>query len=128
MKYFFSVVIFYCLLSIDWDGIFSKRDKTRDFIPGTYLTVHRNQWTTFADTLVIRKMEGNIYIIREKTFLHFLNPGDHIPDANRSAGYTAFYDQRRKILMDNSASPLFSFDPDKAQLFKGSVEFAKIGE
>jgi len=126
MKYILGIIILYVLISLDWNGIFQRKDKIKDFIPGTYVFFYKNDMSTISDTLTITKMKDNSFTVRKKGFEHYLNPAYQIFDRHDSAFYGAFYDVSKKILIDQSAFPLFSFDPDKNCLHYDSSEFKKI--
>jgi len=126
MKYILGVIILYVLISLDWNAVFRKKDKIKDFIPGVYTFYHENTWTKFWDTLQIKKSDGNKYIIQKKSLVHFLNPDYHISDKYDSAFYIVFYDPAKKALLDFSALPFINIDADKNCLHYGSIEFKKI--
>jgi hypothetical protein len=126
MKYIFSIIIIYVLISLDWTGIFKRKDKIRDFIPGIYVFYNENMRTKFWDTLQIKEQRGNKYIIQKKSFVHFLDPDYHIADKRDSALYIVFYDAAKKQLLDFDALPLIGFDPDKGCLYYRSFKFRKI--
>jgi hypothetical protein len=106
----------------------SESAHVKDFIPGTYVSQGRSEYSVANDTLVIVKANNsdNIYLITRKTGYRRITDGKFQPLEHQIKHWTGTWDmQRQTIQVLQTGNPLI-FQPDKNSLLNGSSEYHKL--
>lgn len=103
-------------------------DKTRSFIPGTYVSSAAGEYSTANDTLVIEAAESNNFsVLRTTGFMRIKNgkPGKQEYETEQ---WNAVYDEASKTLTETSKGKLITFYPEKGALMVGKREYQKLSK
>lgn len=103
-----------------------KQDKTRDFIPGTYINDAAGDYSVASDTLVIEASEANNYLIHRKTGFNRIIDGKKGKREYETEEWQAIYDENTKSLTEIRRGRLITFYPDSGSLRVGVREYHKI--
>lgn len=103
-----------------------KTDKTRDFIPGTYVNHAEGEYSTVNDTLVIEPSESNNFCVHRKTAFQRLTDGKPGKKEYETEEWKAIYDEATKSLNETSKGKLITFYPETGRLMIGKREYTKI--
>lgn len=101
-------------------------DKTREFIPGTYVNSAESEYSTAEDTLIIEASEGNNYLIHRKTAFRRITDGKPGKQEHEMEEWQAIYDEAKKSLTETGSGKLITFYPDANKLILVRAEFKKI--
>lgn len=101
-------------------------DKTRAFIPGTYLNSAGSQYSVANDTLVITPAESNNFSIRRKTGFNVITGGKKGKRQYETEEWNAIYDEGAKTLTETRKGKLITFYPETGTLKVGKREYTKI--
>lgn len=101
-------------------------DKTRDFIPGTYVNHAEGEYSIANDTLMIEPVEQHNYIIYRKTGFRRINNGNPGQREHETEQWQAIYDESTKTLQETNQGKQLTFYPDKKQLKLGKRVYSKI--
>lgn len=101
-------------------------DKTREFIPGTYVDTASSEYSTADDTLVIEAAESNNFIIYRKTGFNRINEGKSGKREYETEEWQAIYDEGTKSLTENRKGKIITFYPEAGKLKVGKREYQKI--
>ena len=101
-------------------------DKTRPFIPGTYVNSAGGEYSKADDTLVIEPAESNNYLIHRRTGFNLIRNGKTEKRQHETEEWKAVYDEATKTLTETARGKLITFYPDSAKLMVGKREYAKI--
>ena len=106
----------------------SENGHIKDFIPGTYVSQGRSEYSIANDTLVIVKGTDadNIYLITRKTGFRRITDGKLQPVQHQVKHWTGTWDvQKQMIQVLQTGNPLI-FQPDRNGLLNGSSEYRKL--
>lgn len=101
-------------------------DKTRPFIPGTYVNSAGSEYSKTDDTLVIQQAESNNYFIHRKTGFNLIRNGKTGKRQYETEQWKAVYDEATKTLTETGKGKLITFYPDSGKLMVGKREYKKI--
>ncbi len=101
-------------------------DKTRSFIPGTYVNSAGGQYSNADDTLVIEPTESNNYLIHRRTGFNIIRNGKTEKRQHETEEWKAVYDEATKTLTETAKGKLITFYPDSAKLMVGKREYRKL--
>jgi hypothetical protein len=101
-------------------------DKTRPFIPGTYVNSAGSEYSTADDTLVIEPAESNNYRIHRKTGFAIIRNGKTGKHQYETEEWKAIYDEGTKTLTETPKGKLITFYPDAGKLLVGKREYKKL--
>ncbi|HEK19754.1 MAG TPA: hypothetical protein ENO28_04800 [Bacteroidetes bacterium] len=101
-------------------------DKTRDFIPGTYVNSAGSEFSVANDTLVIEPAESNNFSILRKTGFNVITDGKKGKRQHETEQWNAIYDDGTKVLTETRKGKLITFYPKAGTLKVGKREYKKI--
>jgi hypothetical protein len=101
---------------------------TKDFIPGTYVSQARSDYSVANDTLVIEagKNTENIYLITRKTGYRRITDGKLQPLQHQVKHWSGEWDEQKQILQIMQTGNFLMFYPDKGNLLNGGSEYWKL--
>ncbi len=101
-------------------------DRTKEFIPGTYVDHSESEYSTASDTLVIRVSEGNNFKIYRKTGFQRITEGKPGKHEYETEEWNAVYDSGTKSLIETGKGKIIAFYPDSNKLLLGKRSYKKI--
>lgn len=101
-------------------------DKTKDFIPGTYVNAASGEYSAANDTLIIEAAAGNNYLILRKTGFHRITGGKAGKREYESEQWNATYDSDSRSLTEIRKGKLITFYPESGKLMVGKREYQKV--
>lgn len=101
-------------------------DRTRSFIPGTYVNHAEGEYSTANDTLIIETSESNNFQISRKTGFKRIRNGKVRKQEYETERWNAIYDEGTKTLTETNRGKLITFYPDANKLIVGKREYQKI--
>lgn len=101
-------------------------DKTRSFIPGTYVNHAAGEYSVADDTLVIEPAESNNYRIHRKTGFNIIREGKKGKREYETEQWNAIYDEATKSLAETRMGKSITFYPNSNSLRVGTREYHKI--
>ncbi|EHQ27522.1 hypothetical protein [Mucilaginibacter paludis] len=124
-NYIFLMVIAVLGLAACHSG---NSSSTKDFIPGTYVSQARSEYSIANDTLVIEagKNTENIYLITRKTGYRRITDGKLQPLQHQVKHWSGEWDEQKQILQIMQTGNFLLFYPDKGSLLNGSTEYGKL--
>lgn len=103
-------------------------DKTREFIPGTYVNSAGGKYSLADDTLLIVPAESNNYLIERRTGFNRLADGKKGKREYEKESWNAIYDEGTKTLQETRLGKLITFYPDSAILKVGKRLYKKLAD
>jgi hypothetical protein len=105
-----------------------NNSNTKDFIPGSYVSQARSDYSIANDTLVITpgKNTENIYLITRKTGYRRITDGKLQPLQHQVKHWSGEWDEQKQILQIMQTGNFLLFYPDKGSLLNGSSEYWKL--
>ena len=100
-------------------------DKTREFIPGTYINTAEGEYSIAHDTLVIEPSESNSFYIQRKTGFRIIRDGKPGKLEYETEKWNTLYDEATKSLSETRKGKLITFYPDGNKLMVGKREYKK---
>lgn len=119
----FSVLLFTCC------SPFRSRDEVREFIPGTYITEWKNEFTQSKDTIVIAApgtKGGDGYRITKRSYYQQMIDGKELKPQSKVQNWSGTYNPEVKTLVIDKSGRVLLFDPAKNELVEGSTSYRKI--
>lgn len=101
-------------------------DKTREFIPGTYVNSAGGEYSVADDTLVIEPAESNNFSIQRKTGFNVITDGTKGKRQHETEQWNAIYDEGTKGLTETRKGKFITFYPETGTLKVGKREYKKI--
>ncbi|MFC4212453.1 hypothetical protein ACFOWA_14735 [Pedobacter lithocola] len=101
-------------------------DKTRSFIPGTYVNSAGGEYSVADDTLVIEPSGSNNFSILRKTGFNVVTDGKKGKRQYETERWNAIYDDGTKTLTETRKGKLITFYPETGTLKVGKREYKKI--
>jgi hypothetical protein len=103
-----------------------KQHTVRDFMPGMYIRTIHHEFAIGSDTLVLKPLQGNSYaILKWAGFQRILN-GKLAKSEHTAEQWTALYEEKDKVLLEQKHGKIMSFDPPNNSLFLGGTEYKKV--
>lgn len=106
-----------------------KSDDVKYFIPGTFLSTWKTEFSESTDTITIEpqiKHGSEAYAITRRTRTIFFNDGRRADPDYKIRNLTAYYDPERKTLLIENDGSILSFDIDKKEMKRGSIAYRKM--
>lgn len=101
-------------------------DKTREFIPGTYVNHAEGEYSIASDTLIIEASESNNFTIERKTGFKRIRNGKTGKQEYETEDWKAIYDEGTKSLTEFSKGKLLTFYPEANKLMVGKREYQMV--
>lgn len=101
-------------------------DKTRSFIPGTYVNSAGGEYSVADDTLFIEPAESNNYVIQRRTGFNVITDGEKGKRQYETEQWNAIYDEGTKALTETRKGKIITFFPESNTLKVGKREYQKI--
>lgn len=118
-----AFVVFSC------NGLQTKNsNKLLSFIPGTYTRVFEGEFSKGHDTLSITRPDenNNYYLIAHNSSYQKIRAGQLQAVEYKSENWTAIYNEKDNVLVEQKKGKLISFLPEQDALLLGSNRFNKI--
>lgn len=103
-----------------------NNDKTRSFVPGTYLNSAGGEYSVADDTLFIEPAESNNYVIQRRTGFNVITDGKKGERQYETEQWNAIYDEGTKSLTETRKGKIITFFPESNTLKVGKREYQKI--
>ncbi|MEJ2901663.1 hypothetical protein WAE58_04480 [Pedobacter panaciterrae] len=103
-------------------------DKTREFMPGTYVNSAGGKYSQADDTLLIVPAQSNNYLIERRTGFNRITDGIKGKREYEKESWNAIYDEGTKALQETRLGKLITFYPDSAFLKVGKRVYNKLAE
>lgn len=101
-------------------------DKTREFIPGTYVNSAGGEYSVADDTLVIEPAESNNFSIHRKTGFNVITDGKKGKRQYETEKWNAIYDEGTKSLTETRKGKIITFYPETGTLQVGKRKYTKL--
>jgi hypothetical protein len=103
-------------------------EKITSFISGTYVREFEGEYSTGHDTLLISQpnADNNFYIIQHNSPFQKIREKQLQPIEYKSENWTAVFDQKTNVLLEQKKGKQITFLPDKNELMLGGSHFRKI--
>lgn len=128
MKIICLCAIAVCLIMVSCNS-FDNSDNVKSFIPGTYISFWKTEYSKSIDTLLIEHLmeQGSeSYAITSRTHVTFIkNPGQRAPEY-RIKHWIGIYDVTNKTVVLSNDGSVLSFDPVKKEMKRGSTSYRKL--
>lgn len=102
-------------------------DKTREFIPGTYVNSAGGEYSITHDSLVIEPSESNSFYIQRKTGFRIIRDGKLGKLEYETEQWNTLYDEATRSLTETRKGKLITFYPVSNKLMVGKREYKKLG-
>ena len=122
----FSITI--GLLLIGCNSLY-KSDEVISFIPGTYISSWKSDYSQSIDTLLIEplmKQGSETFAITRRTRVSFLHSDRKRAPEYRIKHWTAYYNTINKTLEINNNGSILSFDPVNKEMKWGTSTYRKL--
>jgi hypothetical protein len=102
--------------------------KITSFISGTYVRAFEGEYSVGHDTLVISQPDAanDFYIIQHNSSYQKIREKQLQPVEYKSESWTAIFDEKTNVLLEQKEGKQITFLPDKNELMLGSSQFKKI--
>ncbi len=107
-------------------GAACSSDKTREFIPGTYVNHAESEYSIVNDTLTLESGESNNFLVHQKTGIRMIKKGKLGKFKHETEEWKAIYDEGTKTLTEIRKGKLLSFYPEAGKLTVGKREYQKL--
>ena len=108
---------------------FRSGDHVKEFIPGTYVTSWRNEFTVSKDTILIAPpiaKGSDQYLITKKSYYRQTVDGKELKPQFKVQNWTGSYNPEVKTLVIEKSGRVLLFNPEKNELVEGSTSYNKI--
>ncbi|WP_144043693.1 hypothetical protein [Sphingobacterium cellulitidis] len=103
-----------------------KSDRTKAFIPGTYVNSATGGYSTADDTLTIVPTDVDTYNIHRRTGYNRIREGKKGQREHETEQWQAVYDKATKTLIENRMGKHITFYPESNSLRVGTREYHKV--
>jgi hypothetical protein len=103
-----------------------NNDKTKDFIPGTYVNHAEGEYSAANDTLLIESQEENSFLIHRKVGFHTIRDGKPGKEQYEKEEWRATYNNENKTLTETSKGKVITPLPEANKLLVERSEYLKI--
>lgn len=105
-----------------------KTEKVKSFIFGTYIREFEGEYSIGHDTLIITQSDegNNFYTIQHKSSFQKIREKQLQPIEYKSENWTAIFDEKTNVLLEQKKGKQINFLPDKNELVLGGSHFKKI--
>jgi hypothetical protein len=102
--------------------------KITSFISGTYVREFEGEYSKGHDTLVISQpnQDNNFYSIQHNSSFQKIREGQLQPIEYKSEKWTAVFDEKTNVLLEQKKGKQITFLPDKNELMLGESHFQKM--
>lgn len=124
-----KLVLFFMIVVIGAGcGWKASPDKTRNFIPGTYIRFSTTEFGKEYDTLVIslQNPSADEYKVIRKWKYERMTDATTMEPEYRKKVTTVIYDPEHKLLREPGSGKVYSIDIQKKCLFNGPNKFQKL--
>lgn len=101
-------------------------DRTKEFIPGTYVNSATGEYSTADDTLTIVPTDVDTYIIHRRTGFNRIAGGKQQEREYETEEWQAVYNGNSKTLTETRTGKRITFYPASGSLRVGTREYHKI--
>jgi hypothetical protein len=101
-------------------------DKVRDFMPGVYVNSAGGEFSVASDTLDVKLVEGNNYVIHRRTGFNLVTDGKIGKREYEVEKWNGVYSPNTQVLTETKRGKLISFFPEKGSLTVGQRIYKKI--
>ena len=103
-------------------------EKLTSFISGTYVREFEGEYSKGHDTLVISQpnADNNVYAIQHNSSFQKIREKQLQPIEYKSENWTAVFDEKTNVLLEQKKGKQITFLPDKNELMLGGSHFRKI--
>lgn len=107
-----------------------RGDRTLAFIPGTYVSYARGDFSMAWDTMVIRELDDHngMYSILRKTAFQRIREGKLMPAEHDSEQWEAVYRPGHQILEVPGRGKIISLFADSGRITVGHKEYHKLND
>lgn len=119
-------LIMLCLVAVLFAAACTT-DKTRSFIPGTYVNSAGGEYSVADDTLFIEPSESNNFFIHRRTGFNLIRDGKKGKRQYETEQWNAIYDEATKSLTVTRSGKIITFYPETGALKVGRREYKKLG-
>lgn len=108
---------------------FRSRDEVKEFIPGTYVTQWRNEFTESKDTILIAAPSNkgsDSYSISKRSYYQQTIDGKELKPQRKVQGWTGTYNAEVKTIVIDKSGRVLLFNPDAGSLIEGATTYNKI--
>ena len=126
MRQFTLIAFIGCVLCVACNHNGNNTASVKDFIPGTYVKEIKNEYAIACDTLFIKCIDGNNFLIVNHTAFQPIRNGKLLPVKYTESSMKALYDEASQNLNEQRLGKIFSFDPENNRLFAGAHPYYKI--
>ena len=103
-------------------------EKVISFISGTYVRAFEGEFSIGHDTLIISQPDtgNNYYTIKHNSSYQKIRDKQLQPLEYKSENWTAIFNEKDNVLMEQKKGKTISFLPDQNELLLGGSRFHKI--
>ena len=110
---------------------FRSGDHVKEFIPGTYVTSWKNEFTVSKDTILITPpplftKASDQYIVTKRSYYRQTVDGKELKPQFKVQNWTGSYNPEVKTLVIDKSGRVLLFNPEKNELVEGSTSYNKI--
>lgn len=108
---------------------FRSRDKVQEFMPGTYVTDWKNEFTQAKDTILIAApsaRQSEIYKITKRSYYQQTIDGRELKPQFKVQNWTGTYNAEVKTIVIDKTGRVLFFNPEKNILIEGTTSYDKI--
>jgi len=122
-----AFIFLICLLSCN-ESQTKNSEKIISFISGTYVRAFEGEFSIGHDTLTISQPDAgnNYYTIKHNTSYQIIRDKQLQPLEYKSENWTAIFNEKENVLMEQKKGKMISFLPDQNELLLGGSRFHKI--
>lgn len=102
-----------------------QTDKSRSFLPGTFINSAGGEFSKADDTLTIEAGEGNLFLIHRRTGFNLIRNGKPGKRQYEREEWRALYNEATKSLMEAKKGKLMTMHPDSGYLLVGKRKYIK---
>jgi len=102
-----------------------RRDKSRTFLPGTYISSAVGEFSKADDTLIVESSAENQFMLHRRTGFNRIENGKIGKREYETEEWRATYDPATKTLLENRKGKLITIYPDSGYLLIGKRKYQK---
>ncbi|MFF5380793.1 hypothetical protein [Pedobacter suwonensis] len=121
MKSYRLILAAVCLIQL----MGCQTDKSRSFLPGTFINSAGGEFSKADDTLAVQACEGNIFLIHRRTGFNLIKNGKAGKRHYEREEWKALYDEGTKSLTELKKGKLITIYPDSGYLLIGKRKYIK---
>lgn len=122
-----NTLYFIILSPLFWLAACNKpSDKTKSFMPGTYVNFAKSAYAQANDTLIITLVKDNSFLITRTTTYQAIRNGRLLPKHRQVRQLNGLYDSQNQVLDETTNGRIFRFDPAKRLLKVNQAVYRKL--